>query len=66
MRIPSVCLSPVMMRSMPLIDPLARVEKRLPFAAVSRKGLLSSTTKLGNKKRKTPLDGLGHEVDVFA
>ncbi|WP_350296723.1 hypothetical protein [Limnohabitans sp. Rim8] len=66
MRIPSVSLSPVMMRSMPLIDPLARVEKRMPSAAVTRKVLLSSTTKLGNKKRKTPVDGLGQEVDVFA
>jgi hypothetical protein len=66
MRIPSVSLSPVMMRSMPLIDPLARVEKRLPFAAVNRKGPLASTTKSRDKKRETPMDGLGQEIDVLA
>ena len=66
MRIPSVSLTPVMMRSMPLIDPIARVEKRIPVAPVARKGPLASTTKSRDKKRRTPLDGLGHEVDVFA
>jgi len=55
-----------MMRSMPLIDPLARVEKRLPFAAVNRKGPLASTTKSRDKKRETPMDGLGQEIDVLA
>jgi hypothetical protein len=66
MRIPSVSLSPVMMRSMPSIDQIARVEKRIPVASVNRKGPLASTTKSNAKKRKTPVDGLGQEVDVFA
>jgi hypothetical protein len=66
MRIPAVSLSPVMMRSMPLIDQIARVEKRIPVASVNRKGPLASTTKSNAKKRKTPVDGLGQEVDVFA
>jgi hypothetical protein len=66
MRIPSVSLSPVMMRSMPSIDQIARVEKRIPTEGVTLKGALKSTTKSRSKKRRTQWDGLGQEVDVFA
>ena len=66
MRIPSVNLSPVMMRSMPSIDQIARVEKRVTTEGVTRKGALTSTTNSRSKKRRTPWNGLGQEVDVLA
>ena len=66
MRIPSVSLNTVMMRSMPSIDQIARVEKRTPAEGVTRKGTLTLTTKSRSKKLRTPWNGLGQEVDVLA
>ncbi len=77
MRIPAVSLSPVMMRSMPSIDQIARVEKRVTAQAVTGQRPLASTAKPGTsatskngklrqKKRKSTWDELGQEVDVFA
>ena len=61
-----------MIRSMPAIDPSARVEKRLApegigrqrSAALTKGG--SSAVQSRTRKRRASYDGLGQEVDVLA
>ena len=73
MRIPPVSLNSAFVRSMPAIDPSARVEKRMMSEGVGRQ---RSTAQIGRKSasslkgrartspRRASWDGLGQEVDV--
>ena len=74
MRIPSVTLNSAFVRSMPAIDPSARVEKRRAPEAIGRSGAARTTGKAGlsstsnqsrGSRRRASLDGLGQEVDVL-
>jgi len=75
MRIPSISLNSAFVRSMPTIDPTARVEKRTAPEGVGKPGAARTTGKAGvstpssrsrKSRRRASLDGLGQEVDVFA
>jgi hypothetical protein len=72
MRIPPVSLNSAMIRSMPAIDPSARVEKRSAPEGIGRQRSAAlgkggaSALKGRTRKRRANYDGLGQEVDVFA
>jgi len=72
MRIPSVSLHSAIIRSMPAIDPSARVEKRLAPEGVGRQRSAalgkggSSALQGRTQTRRASSDGLGQEVDVLA
>jgi hypothetical protein len=73
MRIPPVSISSAFVRSMPAIDPSARVEKRTAPEGVgrqralgqaSRKSAYSIKGRTRTSPRRASWDGLGQEVDV--
>jgi hypothetical protein len=72
MRIPPISLHSAMIRSMPAIDPSARVEKRMAPEGVGRQRSAtiakggSAAVQSRSRKRRASYDGLGQEVDVLA
>lgn len=74
MRIPAISLQSAAMRSMPSIDPIARVQKRAPTEGIGKSRAATSTGRSGtsslknrsrNSARRGSWDGLGQEVDLL-